>query len=73
MVCPKNFNVIRADRDHSKGGGVLVLFKSNFQVSLVKLPDVLFIYNNNNNFGFCIPQLMIKSLAPRCVKKNKQF
>ena len=35
IICPKDFNVYRADRVHTKGGGVLVLFKKGLHVTHV--------------------------------------
>ena len=45
IICPKDFNVYRADRVYAKGGGVLVLFKKGLNIrhvtsfgSVQKLP-----------------------------------
>jgi len=37
-ICPNGFHVIRNDRTHSRGGGVLILFKSHLKVSKIEIP-----------------------------------
>ena len=43
-LCPKDYNIIRCDRTHTTGGGVLLLYKSIF--------DVVEISHSNNNDPF---------------------
>ena len=45
LVCPKRHQIMRDDRIHSRGGGVLALFKSDLNESKI---DVL--RNNSTNY-----------------------
>ena len=37
MICPNHYLILRNDRQNSRGGGVLILYKSHLHVSLVSL------------------------------------
>ena len=37
MICPNHYLILRNDRQNSRGGGVLVSYKSHLHVSLVSL------------------------------------
>ena len=46
-VCPRGYQVLRKNRKSSKGGGVMLIYKSNLQIRLVEL-DTTFITTGLN-------------------------
>ena len=55
MIQPKGYDVIRADRLHSKGGGVLLFYKSHLRVEHVELKSCNQYNSNGSSMEFvCI-------------------
>ena len=62
MLCPINYNVLRSDRDEGSGGGVALLYKSCFQISLVEPPNE---FSIGMNFEFLCIDLFIERVKYR--------
>lgn len=62
IICPKDFNVYRADRVNAKGGGVLALFKKDLNVRQVTVPNL-----TTENFELLCVDLFIEKSQSRFI------
>ena len=75
MVCPSGYSVMRFDRSSKRGGGVLVLYRSNLHIHRVEVSFpanpcfeliCVDLYSSNSLVRFCCIYLPPASYLPAC-------